>query len=1636
MAWLIVLIMLFVCDIVMLDKHNQSVAVKTTATTSNQSNSNVPVYLSNLSVNANINLSNTLLPLIAKDYVSVNINALPMAVQSSTATPGKVPSRNASELNAVSTLNSAPLTSTVPSPFLPTSASIVFANYLNQQNVLELVRNIDRRLRIIRNVEMRVATIQEIFDSMHFNSKNAAAVNVAAFKNNSEEQYDTASTRLQHDLQIFSKILAKKLQKATHVVLELRDFFRYNITKVLLQQQQQDVEYGDVSDDDASEEDDADDEDEDEFEVTIDDLDSLLAAGHGVHNLQLFLHTCIQAFQPTISNNKRNPATEMNYNKQQIQLLNYLKTETTDTASLKAYNFLNFDANNHIMNEEGSFEARANEYIVEKLQTLKNALLKSDFSSEFPKVSTNERNSTASIVTTTTNAKLKFLANHFKHIYFLSRSDNAVDKHANIDAENYFQQLYVSSIKNKYVFLLLDIGSAMNMELLDLTKALVSNIIQLLSPTDLISIATVADETHLMQFDCYTNDAPTDVFYTTRARKEEILNYVHSLTVTKGQTNHSLGFEYAFKIIHNLQNNSVITEQNAIQFMYATRGLLTNLSDTMHVLQVIANGQRELIEPVVIHTCAVVTDEKRIMYEKQFLADIATQNYTKFKIPVKEWCENIEEQQQLVGKFFILTKAQMDYLRHLSVALFQNTFKEQYLSESLEVQLPVVELSSEDVIVSLTHAVPPFGVVGVNLYLADLIEDIISYGQPAQNVNKNEFNYAFLIDRNGIAIAHPAFPRPVAQQQTPFPVDIGFLENSTDFAYTRQRILHDDSGNLTTSVCLTRDRKVEFFERIYHWQSILGIYILCLVSTYKPETAPNNIVTATTSDNSIRTANSQISANIQLSLQPFNTPKNNMPHFQHTDHDYISSMDLLYHRLDLIPPPSGQACRYFRQLATLDSPTLFLSASAFVSPFTFLHNNRVNSPHSQIRTVESIMAYLKDTTGLLANPGLRSQIKHEVNALYNAMQHLKKRHQDARGNLNNHIIRRYMATVNGVLQVYPGCLLSTNYDPTRRPWFRKSLQQPGKIITTEPYLDAGGAGYIVTIAHTIFEGKSNALHSVERDQPVAIVALDLPYAYYYKMILDSTPLCQMKHIKCLLFENEGYLIAHPSMLEPSSTLHNQRRPHEHLTHKESFLANDILNHKLLVRKLACANYQNRTLQRYYVFNTSLSDILTNVVHGERTKYAIALVYGSNVFAAVLNSTCDGGAFCPCSTIDRVCLNCNRMDQMDCECPCECPMEMEVFSSSISTGHSTTSESTLAHFMNYTNQFSYCEPPSEHFIALPPVSAENQLLQSCVNINCDIYGTQSECLAVMACEWCQQDVDGNSFSASFCAAQSACFNGVLSSLTPYGDLDDVDIMAAHTYNPGQKPNTYTALGPVGGAVIVLSIVIGFAIYCYRHNMDTQSQEQFYVDSMQEENYGLPLSRFNFDDCQAHDEAPGSGGGYDHPSAQRNLIHPADISPYHMSTGSSYRRPPNGESDHGYSTMTPHEDSSDHQCFALAEPLLLHDKRNSKSDTMSISTSISSPTNRHHQPHYQNPCPNQTMPTPTQAKDVSAAIRYQINSPKKYHQPITPSRYGGDIGAVYGQTTIPLDDSMDDCAVSAPRYILAPVTVHRHMEPTET
>ena len=99
----------------------------------------------------------------------------------------------------------------------------------------------------------------------------------------------------------------------------------------------------------------------------------------------------------------------------------------------------------------------------------------------------------------------------------------------------------------------------------------------------------------------------------------------------------------------------------------------------------------------------------------------------------------------------------------------------------------------------------------------------------------------------------------------------------------------------------------------------------------------------------------------------------------------------------------------------------------------------------------------------------QSTVRGDVHAVTRVIPYWKSRLESSE--MSKFIVRKYITTSNGVFLLYPGALIDKSFDPTRREWYLKAVQNPGKIIFTAPYLDVGGAGYIVTLSHTILEPK-------------------------------------------------------------------------------------------------------------------------------------------------------------------------------------------------------------------------------------------------------------------------------------------------------------------------------------------------------------------------------------------------------------------------------------------------------------------------------------------------------------------------------------------------------------------------------------
>ncbi len=57
------------------------------------------------------------------------------------------------------------------------------------------------------------------------------------------------------------------------------------------------------------------------------------------------------------------------------------------------------------------------------------------------------------------------------------------------------------------------------------------------------------------------------------------------------------------------------------------------------------------------------------------------------------------------------------------------------------------------------------------------------------------------------------------------------------------------------------------------------------------------------------------------------------------------------------------------------------------------------------------------------------------------------------------------------------------------------------MALTTPYMDAGGAGVVITAAHTLYYGKANHAHTTN-DQVIGVMGADFPLPYFHRWAPD------------------------------------------------------------------------------------------------------------------------------------------------------------------------------------------------------------------------------------------------------------------------------------------------------------------------------------------------------------------------------------------------------------------------------------------------------------------------------------------------------------------------------------------------------
>ncbi len=113
----------------------------------------------------------------------------------------------------------------------------------------------------------------------------------------------------------------------------------------------------------------------------------------------------------------------------------------------------------------------------------------------------------------------------------------------------------------------------------------------------------------------------------------------------------------------------------------------------------------------------------------------------------------------------------------------------------------------------------------------------------------------------------------------------------------------------------------------------------------------------------------------------------------------------------------------------------------------------------------------------------------------------------------------------GLFRIFPGSVVDNTrtYDPRVRPWYTAALGQNGDLTFTNPYLDALGQGWMISISKAVYDDNNNIL---------GVVSGDLTLGTIQDIVLDVNILTTGY---ATLIQNDGTVLAHPSWTGEDST---------------------------------------------------------------------------------------------------------------------------------------------------------------------------------------------------------------------------------------------------------------------------------------------------------------------------------------------------------------------------------------------------------------------------------------------------------------------------------------------------------------------
>ncbi len=194
-------------------------------------------------------------------------------------------------------------------------------------------------------------------------------------------------------------------------------------------------------------------------------------------------------------------------------------------------------------------------------------------------------------------------------------------------------------------------------------------------------------------------------------------------------------------------------------------------------------------------------------------------------------------------------------------------------------------------------------------------------------------------------------------------------------------------------------------------------------------------------------------------------------------------------------------------------PMVGLGVSSYVQSNKILKNNLESTSTQMLRAIN--MGIDKEVSAIGNNVTMLSNNVNFINIVSNPefspylLDSLKGVQES-----NKSLMSAYMGTTTKAFYTYPKTDNGADYDPTSRPWYKKAIENKGKIVFSDPYQDISTKQMVVSISKAV----------EKNGEIVGVVAIDVQFSL---LAQDLSKVKVGKKGYAVMLDQNGMLLTHP-----------------------------------------------------------------------------------------------------------------------------------------------------------------------------------------------------------------------------------------------------------------------------------------------------------------------------------------------------------------------------------------------------------------------------------------------------------------------------------------------------------------------------